>query len=488
MTHTLHTPPQRQHRQPLRPFAGLPQRWEEERSRALDTGHIYRETVCTISCEPVLVHERTGWGWLTWTVPADGSLPERPHRVGVLPPGATLTQRLAVRWLTRRPAHHIALTTASHASVRLSTAAVAAVSLFAALLAMSLGVAADVVLPAALLAPLLTEHLPGRLDHRAYGHVRSVEDGAASHYLHRLASLHTHLVQAAADNDHHELHRSAEIGQNLLWDAAGLLQSTDTRSVSAELIDRERLMVRLADHADQALKRTRTQACSHAADAPSRPARPLGPYPPGTARPARPGPRRPPSTAPLKGYRPMPQPQTDNADPTADVYLLFAHEPYYPGPGSREVNTTVVAAGSLLHRRVRQPDGARIHALLTHRRPAGEIVPLATLTHELDGGDGWPRVGDWQRVTTDLVRLVRTDGCDALSLGLPDIARALMCTGPHGHVRTLNPASGERVDHGPTQRDEVLTQIDAVLTSLVAERDLWPGDNLLPALTDDGAR
>ncbi|MFD0507771.1 hypothetical protein ACFQ0G_43430 [Streptomyces chiangmaiensis] len=34
---------------------------------------------------------------------------------------------------------------------------------------------------------------------------------------------------------------------------------------------------------------------------------------------------------------------------TPDVYLLFAHEPYYPGPGSREINTTVVAADSLLH-------------------------------------------------------------------------------------------------------------------------------------------
>ncbi|MEU2718505.1 hypothetical protein [Streptomyces sp. NPDC007205] len=45
--------------------------------------------------------------------------------------------------------------------------------------------------------------------------------------------MHTYLVQAAADNDRYELRRSAEIGQNLLWDAAGLLQDQDTRTVSA---------------------------------------------------------------------------------------------------------------------------------------------------------------------------------------------------------------------------------------------------------------
>ncbi|MFJ3446003.1 hypothetical protein ACIPM2_33070 [Streptomyces sp. NPDC086081] len=40
---------------------------------------------------------------------------------------------------------------------------------------------------------------------------------------------------------------------------------------------------------------------------------------------------------------------------TRDVYLLFAHEPYYPGPDTREINTTVVAADSLLHRTCASP-------------------------------------------------------------------------------------------------------------------------------------
>jgi hypothetical protein len=91
----------------------------------------------------------------------------------------------------------------------------------------------------------------------------------------------------------------------------------------------------------------------------------------------------------------MTQPEPSPAVPTLDVYLLFAHEPYYPA-AAREINTTVVAAASLLHPRVRQPDGARIHDRLVHGRRPGEIVPLSTLTHELDGGARWPEVGDWE--------------------------------------------------------------------------------------------
>ncbi|WP_019074636.1 hypothetical protein [Streptomyces hokutonensis] len=179
----------------------------------------------------------------------------------------------------------------------------------------------------------------------------------------------------------------------------------------------------------------------------------------------------------------MAQPGSGPAARTADVYLLFAHEPYYPSPGAREINTAVVAAGSLLHPRVLQPDGARIHRLLTHGRQPGEIVPLSTLTHELRGGADWPAVGDWERVTTDLVQLVRSGHCDALSLGLPGIARALLCSGPHSHVRAYDAAAGEFIDHGPGERAAALADVGVFLAVLVAERDLWPGDGLLAPLT-----
>ena len=50
-----------------------------------------------------------------------------------------------------------------------------------------------------------------------------------------------------------------------------------------------------------------------------------------------------------------------------------------------------MAAVTLLHSRIHQPAGTRTHDLLTQGRHAGDIIPLATLTHELDGGADWRR-------------------------------------------------------------------------------------------------
>ncbi|MCW8101663.1 hypothetical protein [Streptomyces tauricus] len=211
-------------------------------------------------CEPVLVPERTPWGWLAWTVPGDGTLPEVPHHMGVLTPDATRTQRLALRWLTRRPARYVAWDTAC-VGTRSSTAAVALVSVLAALFALDRGIPVSVALPAMLLAPLLAEHLPARLDARAGEHVRRIEGEGTCRYLQRLASLHTHLIDAAAGSDRYELRRSVEIGHHLLWHAAGLLQAADTRSASAHLIDCERVMLQLVGQVAQLLRRSapRTQ-------------------------------------------------------------------------------------------------------------------------------------------------------------------------------------------------------------------------------------
>jgi hypothetical protein len=180
--------------------------------------------------------------------------------------------------------------------------------------------------------------------------------------------------------------------------------------------------------------------------------------------------------------QPQPQPESSPAVRTPDVYLLFAHEPYHPGPGAQEINTTVVAADSLLHPQVRQPDGVRIHDLLTQGRQPGEILPLATLTHELNGGADWPKVGDWEGVTTDLVQLVRAGRCDALSLGLPAIPRALLCAGPHSHVRVYDAAADDFVTYGSAERTAVLDEVGRYLIGIAAERPFWPGDRLLPPL------
>ncbi|MEU2743153.1 hypothetical protein ABZ656_49885 [Streptomyces sp. NPDC007095] len=328
------------------------------------------------------------------------------------------------------------------------------------------------------LAPILAEHLPGHLDARAREHVRSVEGVGACQCLQRLAGLHTYLVQAAVGSDRYELDRSAEIGQHTLWDAAGLLQVQDTRSASVELIARERLMVQLADQAAQTLKRTHTE--DGRADMGHTRERPLGPYPPASEQRTRPTPHHTHGTSPLKGRHPMTQPEPDHAVRTLDVYLLFAHEPYYPGLGAQEINTTLVAAATLLHPRVRQPDGVQIHDRLTQGRRPGEIIPLATLTHELNGGAEWPAVGDWEDVTADLLQLARAGECDALSLGLPEIARALICTGPHSEVRAYDAAAGNFIAYGSADRAVVLAEVDMFLAPFVAEQALWPGDGLLP--------
>ncbi|MFI6494323.1 hypothetical protein [Streptomyces sp. NPDC050564] len=481
MTDTLHAAPPTAPSQHQRPFTLDPRRWEAERSRALRTGHV-RDTACSAECQPVLVYERTRWGWLAWTVPSDGTLPETPHQIGVLTPDATCMQRLALRWLTRRPAQRIALAPTIPGSLKVSAAAVALIALVAGLFAMGRGVPIDVALPAMVLAPLLAEQLPARLDARAREHVRSVEGSGACRYMQRLAALHTYLVQAAAGSDRYELRRSAEMSRHMLWDAAGLLQTQNTRSASAELIARERLMVQLADQVAQTLKRTHTEDSPADTSQPRRRERPLGPYPPGSEQTRRPTPQHTRRTSPMKGHHPMAQPEPDHVR-TADVYLLYAHEPYYPGPGAQEFNTTLVAAASLLHPRVRQPDGAQIHDRLTQGRQPGEIIPLATLTHELDGGAAWPTVGDWEGVTADLLQLVREGECDALSLGLPEIARALICSGPHSHVRSYDAAADQFIAYGPTERAAVLAEIDMFLACLVAEQALWPGDGLLPPFT-----
>jgi hypothetical protein len=172
--------------------------------------------------------------------------------------------------------------------------------------------------------------------------------------------------------------------------------------------------------------------------------------------------------------------RTDDGSRTTDPYLLFAHEPYYPGPDTREINTTVVAAGTLLHPQVLQPDGARIHTLLTRGRRPGEIVPLSTLTHELNGGAGWPAVGDLEYVTTDIVRLVRTQQSDALSLGLPALPRALLCAGPASQVRAFGTPTDPLITYGPQDRAAVLVAITDCLTARTSGRSLWSGHHRLP--------
>ncbi|MET7390512.1 hypothetical protein ACFYPT_38595 [Streptomyces sp. NPDC005529] len=132
-----------------------------------------------------------------------------------------------MRWLTRRPAHRVALHPSIPGSLRLWALA-ALTSLAGGLSAMAHGVRWDVALPVMLLAPMLAEHLPGHLDASARQHVCTVEGDAAVRYLQRLSTMQTVLTGLQPGPTRHELRRPAEIGQHVLWDAAGLLQTQDT--------------------------------------------------------------------------------------------------------------------------------------------------------------------------------------------------------------------------------------------------------------------
>ncbi|MFI9605054.1 hypothetical protein ACIHCX_35445 [Streptomyces sp. NPDC052043] len=395
-------------------------------------------------------------------------------------PIATRSQRLSLRWLARRPAHRIRL---GPVTVRPATTVVTALILAAATLALMHGVPLSIVLPAAALAPLLVEHLPDRLDTRAGENARIVEVEAACRYLQRLAALHAGLVQAAAASDLYEVRRAVEIGHHQLFDTADLLQRHDSRSASSELIARERLMLRLAVQTRQIVTPTDGDAAAARHDRfGGQP--PLGPYPPGPRRRPQPSAEHTTPVQPTKEETHMPQDGSEQ--PTGEVYLLFAHEAYYPA-AAQEINTSLVAAASLLHPRVRQPDGTRIYDHLTRGRRPGEIVPLATLTHELDGGARWPEVGDWEAVTADLLQLIQDRQCDALSLSLPDIARALVCSGPHSEVLVYDPAVGRHQAYGPAERIEVLVEVGRQLAWAEAGCALWPGEGLLVPANPEGA-
>ncbi|MFE7028844.1 hypothetical protein ACFU9Y_00935 [Streptomyces sp. NPDC057621] len=64
------------------------------------------------------------------------------------------------------------------------------------------------------------------------------------------------------------------------------------------------------------------------------------------------------------------------------VYVPIACEPYYPGPGTREITSSGCLCAPP---RVRQADGAGSYEHLAPRRQPGEIVPLATLADDLEG-------------------------------------------------------------------------------------------------------
>jgi hypothetical protein len=121
-----------------------------------------------------------------------------------------------------------------------------------------------------------------------------------------------------------------------------------------------------------------------------------------------------------------------------DAYLLFLNRPpddVPPGDGG----ATIVAAGSLHHPELPQPDALRLFdRLALHRaRHAGALVFLSDLTAELaNEGLTWPEVGiDYEAVTDRVVALHRRRAVRALRLTqLSDVALTLLASGPYVQV------------------------------------------------------
>lgn len=163
-----------------------------------------------------------------------------------------------------------------------------------------------------------------------------------------------------------------------------------------------------------------------------------------------------------------------------DVYLLALHQPLdlpgHPVP----VNATIVHARSLLSPAVPQPDGGMMYRCLTEfpNRTPGCVVPVSTLTYELDGGDLWPEVADWAAVSDAVVDLALEKGCDAMHFGLSELATALLASGPVTMPVIYTPSGRRPVD--PRERQQGLDDLANEVRRFLAEGPFWPGDDLVP--------
>jgi hypothetical protein len=158
-----------------------------------------------------------------------------------------------------------------------------------------------------------------------------------------------------------------------------------------------------------------------------------------------------------------------------DVYLLAIHEPYREPGAPTAFNGVIVHARTLLSADLPQPEAGRIYRCLTEfpGRTPHCLVPLSTLTYELDDGRLWPQIAeDWRGVIDALVALTRIPGrCESRPLAFPALEAAVLAGGPFAPVA---PGFDHRL------REELL----AMLAEDLPDRPLWPGDNLVPPPAD----
>jgi hypothetical protein len=168
-----------------------------------------------------------------------------------------------------------------------------------------------------------------------------------------------------------------------------------------------------------------------------------------------------------------------------DAYLLMLHEPYASSEHPMPINATIVHALTLLHTAVPQPDGGRMYRCLTEfpSRTPGCLVPLSTMTFELNGGLLWPGIAEWKCVVDAVVRLTRDKACDAMPLGLPSVAVASLASGPYAEVNVYRP-DGSRSTISTRERQQYIDELAGYIAKFVASGPFWPGDNLTDPSTD----
>lgn len=165
--------------------------------------------------------------------------------------------------------------------------------------------------------------------------------------------------------------------------------------------------------------------------------------------------------------------------PVEDVYFLALHEAYTAPEHPVPINATIVHAKTLLHPTVPQPDGGLMYRCLTEfpGRVPGCVVPLSTLTYELDGGALWHKIGDWEHVVDRVVRLSRNRGCDAMPLGLTSRAVAVLSNSPRSQ-HTIYYVDGTQKKLGPAERQVELDTLTGHVEKFVAQGPFRPGTAL----------
>jgi hypothetical protein len=109
-------------------------------------------------------------------------------------------------------------------------------------------------------------------------------------------------------------------------------------------------------------------------------------------------------------------------------------------------------------------------------RSAGCIVPVSTLTAELNGGLHWSLVADWERVVEAVVRLSRGLACDAMPIGLPGDMTASLSSGPDTVLTVHYP--DRREIFGPEERKMLLRQLEHSLHGIIGQQPFRSGDGL----------